>query len=162
VPEYGRTYYEGKMYSVGSERWTTQEFFHIAEMQNKSEEALVLKSNRVLICDTDSFTTSIWHRRYMGRKTDKLRAIINQTKHDLYILTDTDIPFVQDGTRDGEHLRQWMHELFLKELSRTKRPFIVVSGDRKERLKQAVIKIDKLLSEEIKKYEFESRSSQKN
>jgi HTH-type transcriptional regulator, transcriptional repressor of NAD biosynthesis genes len=156
VPEYGRTYFEGRMNTVGADKWTTNEFINIANGQNNLENALIIKSNKVLICDTDAFTTSIWHQRYMGHKTDKLKSIIDQNPHDFYILTDTDIPFVQDGTRESQNLRQWMHHEFIDELTKTKRPFMVVGGNREKRKSQSIIKIDQLLIDERKKYEDKS------
>jgi nicotinamide riboside kinase len=61
---------------------------------------------------------------------------------DLYVLTDVDIPFVQDGTRDGEHLRRWMHDRFIAELTREGRPYIVVSGAHDARLHAAIRSIE--------------------
>jgi nicotinamide riboside kinase len=61
------------------------------------------------------------------------------------VLTDTDIPFVQDGIRDGESIRQWMHDRFRDELSRMKTPFIVVSGPHERRVAEAVTAIDAIL-----------------
>jgi HTH-type transcriptional regulator, transcriptional repressor of NAD biosynthesis genes len=65
--------------------------------------------------------------------------------YDLYILTDVDTPFVPDDIRDGESIRQWMHDRFRDELSRTTTPMIVVSGPHERRLAEAVKKIDQLL-----------------
>lgn len=144
VPEYGRLYYEGRMYSKGSQHWSTAEFAHIAGMQNKIEGALVEKSNRLLICDTDALATTVWHERYVGHRSKKLEGLVDAKRYSLYILTDTDIPFKQDGTRDGKHLREWMNQLFIRELIKRNLNFIVVSGSRKKRLKEAVEAIDKL------------------
>lgn len=140
VPEYGRTYYEGKMYS--NNNWNTREFFHIAQKQNEIEDFLAEQSNKILFCDTDPLATTIWHKRYMGYKDNSLEKLININKYSLYILTDTDIPFKQDGTRDGEHLREWMNGLFLKELRKRGIKFIVVKGNRKKRLHKAIRTID--------------------
>ena len=144
VPEYGRSYCEGKMYLHTSQKWNTKEFIHIAEMQNKMEEEMAGLSDKLLICDTDSLATTIWHRRYTGRISSELESLAETDKHSLYILTATDIPFVQDGTRDGEHLREWMHRLFLKELEKRKLKYIIVQGGKKERLQKAIEEINKL------------------
>jgi len=77
----------------------------------------------------------------MGNWSKNLDELAKNDKV-LYILTGTDIPFVQDGTRDGEHLRSWMHRLFLKELKKHNKNYIVVSGDRKTRLQKAIDVID--------------------
>ena len=41
-----------------------------------------------------------------------VEEISRHGKCDLYLLTGEEIPFVQDGLRDGEHIRQEMHRWF--------------------------------------------------
>jgi nicotinamide riboside kinase len=69
-------------------------------------------------------------------------AVAAGRRPDLYVLTDVDSPFVQDGTRDGEHLRRWMHDRFLAELTRQGCPYIVVSGAHDARLHTAIRSIE--------------------
>jgi len=143
VPEYGRLYYEGKMFSQNASDWKTEEFVHIATTQNHLEDALIKKANRLLICDTDAFATTLWHERYVGKESRRLERIVKQETPLLYILTDIDIPFVQDGTRDGEHIRTKMHHRFIEKLKKNKSNFIIVSGSKKKRLADAVTNIDR-------------------
>jgi len=70
------------------------------------------EANRILICDTDVLATGIWHERYMGCRSPDVEAIAASHRHDLYLLTGCDLPFVQDGLRDGETIRQWMTKRF--------------------------------------------------
>jgi NadR type nicotinamide-nucleotide adenylyltransferase len=144
VPEYGRTYSEGRQY-VG-QPWRTDEFVHIATEQVRMEDALALLANRVLICDTDAFATSIWHERYMGAPSDDVKAITASRKYDLYVVTDVNIPFEQDDIRDGESFRQWMQGRYVEELSKGPTPMILVSGPHEERFAAAVKRIDEILS----------------
>jgi HTH-type transcriptional regulator, transcriptional repressor of NAD biosynthesis genes len=144
VPEYGRTYYEGKMTSKNLNSWQTSEFIHIAKIQNQMENNLAKQANKLLICDTNSFATELWHERYVGFMSNRLKKVSSKANADLYVLTDTDIPFVQDGTRDGEHIRQNMHNRFLQELQKRKLKYIVVSGSREKRLKESILAIAKL------------------
>ncbi|HCQ31437.1 TPA: histidine kinase [Candidatus Collierbacteria bacterium] len=143
VPEYGRLYYEGQMYSQYSSEWKTDEFVHIATTQNHLENVLLKKANRLLICDTDAFATTLWHERYVGKESKKMEKTVKREKPLLYILTDIDIPFVQDGTRDGEHIRTKMHHRFIEILKENKSNFIIVSGSKEKRLSDAVTKIDR-------------------
>ena len=143
VPEYGRTYSEGRLHS--SQPWNTDEFIHIATGQVRMEDALAMLTNKVLICDTDAFATSIWHERYMGVPSDDVKAIAATRKYDLYVVTDADIPFVEDDIRDGESFRQWMQQRFIEELSKGPTPMIVVSGPHEQRFAAAVKKIDEIL-----------------
>lgn len=108
------------------------------------EDNLAKHANRVLICDTNSFATEIWHERYVGYMSLDVAKVSAKSKADLYLITDTDIPFVQDGTRDGEHQRENMHQRFVQELTHLRQKFIVVSGTRQKRLSDAIRIIDQL------------------
>jgi HTH-type transcriptional regulator, transcriptional repressor of NAD biosynthesis genes len=143
VPEYGRTYSEGRQ--PCGQPWRSDEFTFIAIEQARMEDALASLANRTLICDTDPFATAIWHERYMGQPSEAVREIVNGRRYDLYIVTDASIPFVQDDIRDSEPLRQWMQERFVEDLARMPTPMIVVSGPHEERFAAAVSRIDELL-----------------
>lgn len=116
VPEYGREYWTRKVagLSMAGELppWTSDEFVHIAAEQQRREEAAARVANKVLICDTNAFATGTWHERYAGTRCAEVDAIGARDKVDLYLLTEPDFPFVQDGLRDGEHVRDWMHARF--------------------------------------------------
>ncbi len=147
VAEYGREYSEKKLLGDNSESWESVEFEHIAREQSRLEDVAARQANRLLICDTDAFATSIWHRRYLNRRSPVVEAIDNTRRYDLYLLTDVNIPFVRDGFRDGEHIREWMHQLFEEELKATGRVYALVTGTPEERLSEAIRLIDPLLKE---------------
>jgi NadR type nicotinamide-nucleotide adenylyltransferase len=147
VPEYGREYSEQKLAAEGGYDFHSEEFAHIAARQCELEDEAARNANKILICDTDAFTTSIWHRRYIGARSPEVERIAaRHRRHDLYLLTDIGTPFVQDGTRDGEHVRGWMHETFVAELRAQGRPYRPASGTRGERLRQSVGYIKELLN----------------
>lgn len=145
VPEFGRTHTEGRRYLPPNTLWTSREFLFIAETQNRFEDELVHLANRILICDTDSFATCIWEERYLGFQSPAVVAAASGRRMDLYLLTDVDIPFVQDGIRDGEHIRISMHKRFQEEMTRLGKHFLLVSGSRESRLKAAIQACDKVL-----------------
>jgi HTH-type transcriptional regulator, transcriptional repressor of NAD biosynthesis genes len=143
VPEFGRFYSEGRLYSA--QPWQSDEFTFIAIEQARMEDALAELANEVLICDTDPFATSIWHERYMGTSSDAVRAIAAGRHYDLYVVTDVNIPFVADEIRDGESFRQWMQGRFIEELSQSATPMIVVTGPHHERFAAAINRIDEII-----------------
>jgi nicotinamide riboside kinase len=57
-----------------------------------------------------------------------------QRRCDLYLLTGDEIPFVQDGLRDGEHIRHEMHTWFVQTLEEQSVPWLLVQGSVEERL----------------------------
>jgi len=145
VPEFGRLYWEAKMYLSEASKWNTSEFIFIAEQQNCLEDSLAKHCNRILFCDTDALATCLWHERYLGFWSEKVEALCHGREYDLYLLTDADIPFVQDGTRDGEHIRLKMHERFIEELKRRNKRFLILSGKREKRMEKAVSACAQLL-----------------
>ncbi|MFD5413072.1 AAA family ATPase [Streptomyces nojiriensis] len=157
VAEYGRRYSEEKLAAARAAdpaaswadvSFASQEFPIIARRQDADEEQAARLGSPVLFCDTDSFATAIWHERYLGGRNAEVERIADLTRRDLYLLTDhADVPFEDDGLRDGEHLRPWMTERFRAELERTGRRFLVVRGDRAARLEVAVRAVDALLAE---------------
>lgn len=143
VPEYGRTYSEGKLTSADTS-WRSEEFEHIARMQNMMENTLAETSNGLLICDTSAFATGVWHERYMGNRSKRVEDIARACSAELYIVTGDEIPFIQDGTRDGEHIRHHMHKRFIERLEEDNKPYILVKGSPEDRLRDAIKSIDQL------------------
>lgn len=143
VPEFGRPYTEGKLPS--SLPWETEEFGFIANIQNQTEDYYARFANRVLFCDTNSWATRLWHERYVGGIESSVDHLAAHRHYDLYVLTGDEIPFVQDGIRDGERIRHNMHQRFLQELQNQDVPYVVVSGSVEERTAQVVALCDQLL-----------------
>ncbi len=77
----------------------------------------------------------------MGAHSAEVAAIASQGRCDWYLLTGDEIPFVQDGFRDGEHIRQAMHGWFEQALAGQNVPWQVVRGSRYERLHAALASI---------------------
>jgi NadR type nicotinamide-nucleotide adenylyltransferase len=149
VLEYGRFYSEIKSYS--GIKWESEDFEHIAKIQNQIEKRLHAKSSKVLICDTNSFATEIWHERYMGYMSRSVKRISDSiSAPDLYILTGDEIPFVQDGTRDGEGIRHQMHQRFLEELESRGHNYILVTGSKEKRFSVSVKVIDSIIESHSK------------
>lgn len=148
VPEYGRDYTEARKVAGARYEWKSPEFVHIALKQQEHEDLVARQARRVMFCDTDALATAIWHERYMGSWSNEVEEIAERRQYALYILTEPDIPFVQDRIRDSELLRGWMTERFRVELTRRNRPWILVKGPMEERLALATKAIDRLLSGE--------------
>lgn len=147
VPEYGREYWTDKMRKGEEDQWESEEFLAIAREQARREDEAARTANKLLVCDTDPFATATWHERYLGSRYAPLDAFADSRKYDLYLLTGDEIPFVQDGFRDGEHIRHWMHERFVEELTRSGRDFLLLQGSHEERMASATRAIDHVLSQ---------------
>jgi NadR type nicotinamide-nucleotide adenylyltransferase len=132
VPEVGRAVSEARGLPY---RWRDADFEMIARRQQLNEDRAARTSGPVLVCDTDALATCIWQERYMGRSTGAVERIAASRSYALSVLTSDDIPWVQDGWRDGEHLRAWMTERFRERL---RGPWIEVRGSVDERVDQVL------------------------
>lgn len=56
------------------------------------------------------------------------------------------VPFVQDGLRDGEHVRAWMTGEFQARLTETGRPWTVLTGPLERRVTDAVAACSRLIA----------------
>ena len=107
VPEYGRTYWEGRRH-LPDAAWGPDEFVRIAAGQLQHERDLAHVANRVVFCDTDPLVTGMWHHRYRGEDLPDLERI--RGRYDLTLVLAPDVPWVQDGTRDSAAQRDAMHD----------------------------------------------------
>ena len=144
VPEYGRWYWEGRRYTPRAAAWQADEFVRIAAGQARLAADLAPLANRVLVCDTDPLATLVWQRRYLGFVTAEVEELAARSPCDLYILTEPDFPFVQDGTREGESVRERMHGWFREALVERGFRFVTVSGGHRDRLRSAVREVEGL------------------
>jgi HTH-type transcriptional repressor of NAD biosynthesis genes len=94
------------------------------------EDEAAMLSGPVLVCDTDVLAAAVWHERYVGTRSDVVEEMAPQRRPHLYVLTADDIDFVQDGLRDGEHLRGWMTERFREVVGATGVPWLEVRGSK--------------------------------
>ncbi len=136
VPEYGRAYSAAKQERTGGagSTWHSGEFEVIARRQQADEDAAARRAGPVLFCDTDALATAVWHLRYTGRESPAVAALAAGRTYAAYVLTGCEIPFEQDGLRDGEHLRGWMTGEFRRRLAERAEPWIEVTGSPTERL----------------------------
>jgi len=147
APEYGRTYAEGK-YASPDRAWRTDEFTHIAETQHACIDRLARSADRIIFSDTDALATGVWHERYVGARSPSVEAFAAAHRPDLYLLTGDEIPFVQDGLRDGEHLRRGMHGRFEEILASQPVPYAILRGTHEKRLEEAIELVEAILEKE--------------
>ncbi|MBU2974539.1 MULTISPECIES: AAA family ATPase [Zobellia] len=149
VAEYAREYLQNKW---NNERKTCEpkDLLPIAEGQMKLENELSKKASDLLICDTDLLETKVYSEAYyLGYCDPVLEKHALNNHYDLYLLTYIDVPWVGDDLRDKPNERERMFLYFKETLEKYNRNFIILKGDRKERLETAVEHIDKLLNKRL-------------
>lgn len=148
VPEYLREYADERAAEAGSIwdiTWTAADFDTVADGQTALErEALAAarhRGDRLVVCDNDVLAVAVWHLRYLGEAAPELAA--RAVPPALYVLTTPDgVPFVQDGLRDGEHVREPMTDWFREALTAQPAPWIEAVGDPRSRVDQVLAWLD--------------------
>lgn len=144
VPEYGREYAAGKVAAAGAVDlvwWEAADFTAIARTQRDLEDAAA-QLGPMVVCDTDALATSVWQHRYLRANLplcefpDALPTDLPGRR--LYLLTDhVGVPFVQDGTRDGEQVRAPMTRWFEDALTVAETTWVKLTGGHEDRIEMA-------------------------
>ncbi len=135
VPEYGREYW--LMNHVGGQLGA-EDMVAVAAAHRMAEDRVCEQATRLCFVDTNALTTRWFCRHYEQPVLSLLDRFANECR-DRYALTivcDTDIPFVQDGTRGNPGIRQRAHAEIVAELVTRGIPYHIVKGSLQERIAQ--------------------------
>lgn len=146
VREYAREYLQDKW---NNERKTCEpkDLLPIAIGQMKLENELAQKTDSVLVCDTDLLETKVYSEAYYQGSCDPiLDKFAQENSYDLYFLTYIDTPWEADDLRDKPNERERMFKAFEDALKQYKKPYVLLKGQKQERLENAVFHINQLLN----------------
>ncbi|WP_042376161.1 AAA family ATPase [Streptacidiphilus melanogenes] len=162
VPEYGRELTAAKLAaargraraaaepepSVFDIDWDDRDFDLVCRRQLEAEQRAARDGGPVLVCDTDALATTVWQERYLGATSPTVRAFAQAVPpRALYLLTSPEgVAFHDDGLRDGEDIRPWMHERFRAVLAEQGVLWLELRGDREGRLSRALTAVDAMLA----------------
>lgn len=133
IPEFAREYLEKKPTPV-----ELSDIAIIAKGQIQIEDEATNTANRILICDTDVLVTKVYSEHYYNTCPDWIAKEAYNREYAMYLLTNNDIPWVEDKLRDRGDRREEMFLLFKTELEKAKRPYRIISGNFTERFQKAV------------------------
>lgn len=150
VTEYGRDWWMARVAALRARglAWDAMtfapaDFAHIAATQTAREDAAARATGPVLLGDTDAFATALWAERYLGAPVPEVPARVDHLPgRRLYLLLGVEgAPFVQDGWRDGERIRDWMDERFRSALTDAGARWAALDGDwaARERSARAIL-----------------------
>lgn len=145
VPEYAREYLQDK-WDREQKTCEPKDLLPIAEGQIFLENQWAKKACRILICDTDLLETKVYSEAYyLGTCDPLLEKYALANTYDLYLLTYIDIPWEKDDLRDKPDEREAMFLYFKNTLKKYDRKFVILKGNKEQRLKTAIQQLDKLL-----------------
>lgn len=135
VAEYAREYAEARGNRLSYDHVEAIARGHIqstAERGSGTEDGLI-------VLDTDLISTVVYSRHYYGRVPDWVVEEARTRAADLYLLMDTDVPWVADAARDtGGDEREDLFDRFRAALDEFEVRWTVISGEWEERFNRAV------------------------
>ncbi|MDZ4823146.1 MAG: ATP-binding protein [Flavobacteriales bacterium] len=91
-----------------------------------------------LLIDTDLTVIKIWSQEKFGRVDERILALCNAERYDLYLLCKPDLLWQPDPQRENPFDRHRLFDIYVDELSKAKKNFRVVEGMREKRFQNAL------------------------
>ena len=147
VPEFARDYLQDK-WDKERKICEPKDLLPIAVGQMAMENDYVQRASGILICDTDLLETKVYSEVYYTGDCDPiLDKYAQKNQYHLYLLTYIDTPWVPDDLRDKPQERDQMFRAFHRALLTYNKPFVILKGNKQERLNFAIESINKLVKE---------------
>jgi NadR type nicotinamide-nucleotide adenylyltransferase len=152
-PEYAREYLlmHGKQYDY-------EDLLTIAKGQLAMEDEyiamtsvpgsrLTTHDSRLLFVDTNMYVMKVWCEFVFGKCHRFILDQIAERKYDLYLLCNTDLPWVKDELREYPDLktRERLYHIYKDLMISQEVPWIEISGNNEARLLQAIDAVDLFL-----------------
>ncbi len=144
VPEYARKYL------MELERpYTYDDLLMIARGQLEQEDRITasLKTNLVFI-DTDMYVMKVWCEFVFGKCHPFILEEIVKRKYDVYLLCNTDLPWMPDELREYPDLetRERLYHIYKDLMINQSIPWYDIKGNYEERLQRAISCVDEIVN----------------
>ncbi|HEY9225889.1 MAG TPA: ATP-binding protein, partial [Gemmatimonadaceae bacterium] len=100
--------------------------------------------NRVIFLDTDLLSAVVYNNHYYGHCPEWIEDAARARRPDLYLLCETDVPWIADGVRDRGDRRDEMQALFRAAVIASGSDYMSIHGGPSERIERATRAIDAL------------------
>ena len=161
VPEYARTYLQdhGMHYSYDdlltiAKGQLALEDDYLSKLQyprsssSSDTGSLQAENNKLLFIDTNMHVMKIWCEFVFGKCHDWILQQIAVRPYDLFLLCDTDLPWIKDELREYPDLesRDKLFRMYKEDMMNQPVGWSIINGDYQQRFVKAVTAVDQLLA----------------
>ncbi len=116
-------------------------------LENQSETMMENGEHLPLFIDTNMYVMKVWSEFVFEKCHRFILEEIVKRQYDLYLLCNTDLPWVKDELREYPDLasRRKLYNIYEDIMINQSVPWVDISGSYEERLKKAISAVDKLL-----------------
>jgi len=109
---------------------------------------LTTYNSKLLFIDTEMYVMKVWCEFVFGNCHRWVLDQIVERRYDLYLLCNTDLPWVKDELREYPDLetRDRLYHIYKDIMINQPTPWVDISGDYDERLQKAINAIDELMA----------------
>lgn len=119
---------------------------YIARKQVERFNLMVNSSHPVILLDTWLLITKIWFKVVYNRIPDWIEQEIQDAKIDLFLVCDTDLPWVADAVREnGGENREKLQKQYMEEIETHHFRYAIISGTGEDRVNNAIKVMDRLI-----------------
>ena len=130
-------------------KYIYRDLLKIAKGQIEKENRIVNETNSdLIISDTDLLTIKIWSKVKFGKISRWIMKTIRNRHYDHYLLCYPDIPWEYDPFRENPNDREWLFELYEKELKKYRKKYTIIKGNEEIRFNSASEIINDLLKKQ--------------
>ena len=112
------------------------------------DSELRTQNSKLLFIDTDMYVMKVWCEFVFGKCHNWILEQITKRKYDLYLLCNTDMPWIKDELREYPDLatRDKLYSIYENLMVNQSTPWVDISGDYDERLQKAIKAVDQLIA----------------
>jgi NadR type nicotinamide-nucleotide adenylyltransferase len=112
------------------------------------DSELRTRNSELLFIDTDMYVMKVWCEFVFGKCHRWVLEQIVKRKYDLYLLCNTDLPWVKDELREYPDLitRDKLYQIYKDIMINQSTPWVDISGDHNERIQKAIKAVDQLVA----------------
>jgi len=129
--------------------YTYDDLLYIAKGQLAMEDEYIntTKASPLLFIDTEMYVIKVWCEFVFGKCHRWVLDQIIERKYDLYLLCNTDLPWVKDELREYPDLktRDRLYYIYKDIMINQSTPWVDITGDHDERLQKAIKAVDQLM-----------------
>jgi NadR type nicotinamide-nucleotide adenylyltransferase len=135
--QHGFPYTYNDLYVIGKKQLELEDKYTSALIKQTTS---VYNNQKLLFIDTDMYVMKVWCEYVFNKCHQFILNEIAQRSYNLYLLCNTDLPWVQDELREypDEKTRKELFYMYKDILINQSVPWVEISGQNHERIEQAV------------------------
>lgn len=140
IPEFAREYVENL-----NEKYTYTDVEKIAKKQVEELDEFKNTNHPYIFVDTWLIITKIWFDVVFNQIPDWMESVIQNTKIDLFLVCDTDLPWKPDLVREnGGEQRDKLQKRYIKTIQSYNYNYQLVQEKGEQRIQNALLHLNKL------------------